>query len=461
MTGPGETVITYRVDPRPPEGTDPLGPPDRIVAAVRAAFAAWDIPEASVRFEYAGLAEGTEALDGRNIVTFRPSSTPPPGFEWAIFPVAYYAGDDVATAALPGSDSARVGTTLDCDLVVHAGGAFTLAESPEDDASVLSLSGILTHEIGHMLGLDHSPIGGSTMYAYATWGSGFGHPTLTADDRMGLASLYPARHFHALHGQVRGQVTDASGEPVSGAHVVAMDAHTGVVVAGAISGLAAEDELGRPDRFSLGSGVYRIHLPPGRYRLLVEPIGHPAQGLPYMSGIYGSASGSGSYIDGTWSPLLDPKPVRVRARDTTRRDVQIDRATPDLPVLDRRQSRILAGDHSRWTSPAAVARGTNVRVRCRLGQGDAQPGRAELSFLGPGITVVDSGPGEDPRDLELALGISSVAPVGLRTLRLQTPAGVSYFPGFLEILPSPATEFKPAAWHPKGVGLLAPNSAGQ
>lgn len=79
------------------------------------------------------------------------------------------------------------GTILDADIEVnHAYNEFTIG----DDAVVYDLESVLTHEIGHFLGLDHTPDIFATMYAGYDEGS-IEQRTLELDDVDALCAVYP------------------------------------------------------------------------------------------------------------------------------------------------------------------------------------------------------------------------------------------------------------------------------
>jgi hypothetical protein len=146
------------------------------------------------------------------------------------------------------------GLISEADIALNPAASF----STDGTFGTYDLESVLTHELGHLLGLEHSAMVGATMQPRLALNGlytlpAFAPRTLSEDDRAGVRALYGPR---VGRGSIAGTITYAGGATVYGAHVWAQDISTGRSMAGSIS--------------SQG-GAYRIEdLPPGQYRLLVE-----------------------------------------------------------------------------------------------------------------------------------------------------------------------------------------------
>lgn len=111
------------------------------------------------------------------------------------------------------------------------------------------LQDVLTHELGHALGLDHTGVMSSTQFTYA-WN---GQHELGCDDQAGMRALYG----DGSSGSLSGRVVSDDGGALAGAHIVAISLDRRTPYASAVS---------------TADGAFSIDgLEAGRYQILVEP----------------------------------------------------------------------------------------------------------------------------------------------------------------------------------------------
>ena len=232
-------------------------PETEVVRIAQRGFNDWSaVPSAFITFEYEGTAQlEVSGNDNRNLIFYDATGE---------LMGAPEGTGVIAFARVLNNDD---GLITDVDIVFNGRDhQFSIEENntPED---LVDLQGVMTHEIGHLLGLDHSPLVGEpvdrpTMYPYNTASAPREERSLEPDDFAGITALYPVE---GLTGGVRGQVLSADG-PAFGVHVVAYQADTDVFVASSLSG-SAGDQKG-PN----GDGRYEIlGLPPGDYHIAIEP----------------------------------------------------------------------------------------------------------------------------------------------------------------------------------------------
>jgi hypothetical protein len=132
------------------------------------------------------------------------------------------------------------------------GGGFATANATSNQ---YDLQSIATHEIGHLMGLDHSNIAHAVMYPYGDTSSIGVHSSLWTDDLAGVGHLYPGPGTADGSG-IKGTVT-LGGNGLYAAVVQAIDATTGNVVT---------ESLTDP------SGNYQLRLYNGTYYVYVQSL---------------------------------------------------------------------------------------------------------------------------------------------------------------------------------------------
>ncbi|HEY1271030.1 MAG TPA: matrixin family metalloprotease [Terriglobales bacterium] len=130
------------------------------------------------------------------------------------------------------------------------------------------LQTVMTHEIGHFFGLDHSAIVRAMMFPAAP----DLQRQLSYDDFAGISTLYPASSTTVATGSVSGMVTSSSGAAVFGAHVFA-DSTTGATNSLLAAAGIRKSPIGTLTRTD---GSYSIGgLPADTYVVIAEPLDGP------------------------------------------------------------------------------------------------------------------------------------------------------------------------------------------
>ena len=223
--------------------------------AVGRAFATWQaVPTASITYQLAGVTATTPGKDdGASVLGFRSR----PDLDRVLASTSFLV--DSATGALIESD-------------IFFNSSFPWSVAAAGEAGKFDVESIALHEIGHMSGLGHSALGETelrdgggrrviaseaVMFPIAFAAGSIAQRTLKADDIAGISDLYPDGGFGTTLGSISGHVTK-DGHPIFGAHVVAFDLATRLMV-GTFS-------LNGQGQFSMGG------LSPGPHVLRIEPL---------------------------------------------------------------------------------------------------------------------------------------------------------------------------------------------
>jgi hypothetical protein len=228
-----------------------------------------------------------------NVISFNPTSS-------VSFPTGAIAFTDVVTSSGPPPTSYPCSTAptsrtcslpsclIDSDIAFNPKEQFSTASAtPSGSFDVQSTA---THEIGHMLGLDHSGIAHAVMYPFGDSGQGQ-QRYLAVDDAVGFAFLYPASSFATATGVISGTVfLNMSG--AFAAHVVAVDTASGDAM---VDGLSNSD------------GTYKlVGVPPGTYNVMVLPLAPNSDaGIYTLDNFGGWACGFGENSPPCCDPTTD------------------------------------------------------------------------------------------------------------------------------------------------------------
>lgn len=245
------------------------------------------------------------------------------------------AADAIGEQIGGGAPATQLGQILDADIYFDPSDSqisFATPEALPATPRAYDLESIMTHELGHLLGFSHSAIWSAMMYPFAPAPGTFNGVRPTAqqpdtplgdDDRTGLRVLYPASPDAMHAGSISGRILPAnplslSASPpgvsgIFGAHVVAVDAASGAVVAGTIGGWSCAGD--GPAQFD---GSYEIdRLPVGHsYTVYAEPLDGvviPAQISPAIVSLCRNST-----TDAGWPPLQGCVVPAVDTSFTTR-----------------------------------------------------------------------------------------------------------------------------------------------
>ena len=160
----------------------------------------------------------------------------------------------------------KTGEIIDADIIFNGNDFEFSAENLSVNS--INLIDVAVHEVGHLIGLEHTPIDGHprvrpTMNPYNRGDEQGQAKTLEPDDIAGISYLYPSDDYSRQIGNVSGEIFDSDGNPIFGVHVVAKNINNGSMIS-TVSGANAKN---------MNIGEYQINgLPPEVYKIFIEPI---------------------------------------------------------------------------------------------------------------------------------------------------------------------------------------------
>ncbi len=386
-----------------------------VIGAARRALARWE-SAADVQF-----------LETRSTAqTISPSNS---GDRINLITVAVENAALFGSSANPGrtrvfSDSG--GAIVEADLALNPNELFSSDGTP----GTYDLESTFTHEIGHLLGLEHSAVIGATMQPRQAQNGLYGLPaftqrTLSDDDVAGARALYGSQAgTGSIAGRLIANGVSGSSRPIFGGHVFAEDVLTGRLIAGSVT---------------LASGEYRIEsLDPGRYRLVGQSLDGPVSAADI-------ASSGGSY-----AALLDTMPPfrsMLRAGLSRSRSIAVSSDTTTTVGFSVSPSpaptikpRLVGMNGELSTTALPLEAGTTVTIYV-AGEGLDQITAGGISISSPFFTVNQSSLAEAQFDtpypvISFEITIDPYTPAGEYSIRLQSAEGeFVYLAGALTIDP--------------------------
>ncbi|HEX8354967.1 MAG TPA: matrixin family metalloprotease, partial [Pyrinomonadaceae bacterium] len=294
--------------------------------------------------------------------------------------------------------------------------------STDGTADSYDLESTFVHEIGHMLGLEHSGVVAASMQPQQGTNGTYNLPnfttrTLSTDDVAGIRAIYGPR---SGLGSIAGRVgyNAATGTAAFGAHVFAEEVSTGRVYAGNVAN---------------SEGNYRIDgLPPGQYRVTAEHLdqpvlvrqigsnggGYPATALSQRPAFLTSDLGTVTVVSEGTATLSAGVTTGLSAFNPsfigTGTSFQL--STVAVPIVPGQPATILIGGDNLNLAPAGTVTGVTVNSPF-IGVSNVQ----QLNGFGIPVISFDISP-------------SLLTPPGEYSVRLTSSAGqVAYVTGGLTV----------------------------
>lgn len=379
--------------------------------ALRATFAQWQaVSNSIIKFEDAGLVaprNNINTSDGTNVVFFAKTSI--------------VNGEDIT--GLLGRAYVRFTVPnhviLEGDIIFNAATRTWFTDFNAADDTGILIEAVAAHEIGHLLGLAHSPVGAATMLSRGLSGIENLQAGLSRDDRTGAQFIYAVTRTNV--GAIKGTVTK-NGSTVLGAQVFVQDA-AGNVVAGAVT---------------RNTGAYEVNmLPPATYLVRAAPL-DPDSGDRLVSAADISSEFTGA--DTSFLPTTNISTM-VIANTTNTVNLVVSDLTPAFRITHIRAASASSGSYS-WSSlPGRMTVGQS-NYYIGVASANLPTDNASLHLTGDGLTfgtatfesnAFDSG----LNFISIPISISSNATPGARSFVVsQDGTNVAYANGFLEIEPA-------------------------
>ncbi len=226
-----------------------IKPDSNISEAINKSFEAWE-KIAGIRFELKqsdkqAISPSGKSGDGVSLITI--AQTPEN--------LLLFSGENSETAAYTRVFFNRRGNIAEADIVLNPYAQF----STDGTVGTFDLQSTLTHEIGHLLGLDHSTVSGSTMFEHqgknGTYSlPNFSYRTLSDDDVTGIRGLYGAETGNEICcGSLQGKINFSKEAKVKAVEIWLEETSSGKTVASILASPNGKFRIN-----GLSEGSYRV-----------------------------------------------------------------------------------------------------------------------------------------------------------------------------------------------------------
>ncbi len=394
-------------------------------AAAQSALDAWNsIPGANVHFNAMQItATGHNGNDCKNAILIGTSDIDIAAVGGAIavtIPFYFTSNSPICggTTVLP------AGTIFDSDIIFNPAFNYSTENAPD----TIDFQSVLTHELGHSLGSNHSAIVGSTMF-WATARNQLNQRVISSDDRAFAATVYPANG--ATLGTLSGKVTASDGSAVKFSLISAMDRTAGVM----IGSITAAD------------GTYSVAVPPGSYIVSAEPFNGfiSPENIQMETGSLSSTQVTGGYLPTFLGGSASPTEVAIAGGASATANITVTSGTSSLTTPYYGIGLVgVAGDIKNVFSlgtAISVASGQSIDVGIGAGGVDST---TSFILFGRGISIRPGSIHSDPKGsleagqplMRFTLDIPSQTDTTLATLWIVKGNNILAFSGGLVITPA-------------------------
>lgn len=384
--------------------------------ALRAAFGQWQaIPHSKLRFEEGPLVPaGTDINreDGTNVVFWAKNSTLVNG----------EMTDIRGRLGLAFTLFFADGRMIASDIVLNGVEHDWYADPGEPVPNARLIEGTTIHEIGHSIGLEHSPIGGATMFARDGDGNGF-QIGLTPDEFAFVQTFYGDGNEDNL-ATIEGTIT-ADGVGVMGAMVL-LETPDGAVFSGTASLTESPKNI---------TGHYElVGIPAGNYQLRIEPFDPAGSPQTLVTGRDISLFRFGDAM--TDFQPTEPQAINVNVGDSLTVDFELDPTPPAFRIERIRQFTENPLSIRIGNSPVVMIQGQSDLVVGVFGT-DLPTENVELTVSGDGLSLGETEIttqffGGLPH-ISRRISVADDATPGLRNFIVRRGSDIAYATGFVEI----------------------------